>query len=108
MFLEFRIYLVIILVGIGLYFTQRLIVSYRQEKGNTDFESIKNNDGEFKRRKDDSDADFIDENGNHIYYERSLIEKALFHKRNPQIPYSELRSFKRLFRRTKKYNNQSN
>ena len=46
----------------------------------------------------DDDAAYRDENGRHSYYDRSLIEKDEFHKNNPEVPYSEIRSFKRLFR----------
>lgn len=46
----------------------------------------------------DDDSPFRDENGNHTYYERSIIEKDEFHRNNPEIPYSDIRSLRRLFR----------
>ena len=42
---------------------------------------------------------YVNEEGFHSYYERSLIEKSLFHKLHPKIPISTLRTFRRLFSR---------
>ena len=44
----------------------------------------------------DIDSQYLDEDGDHIYYERSLIEKKTFRKLFPDI--TDLRSFKQLFR----------
>lgn len=41
---------------------------------------------------------FLDSEGNHIYYERSIIEKNKFHKQNPNIKREELRTFSYLIR----------
>ncbi len=43
----------------------------------------------------DIDKMFYDEDGNHVYYERSLIEKLYFIRKYPQGP--PLRSMRRLF-----------
>ena len=45
----------------------------------------------------DMDSQYYDQNGDHIYYERSLIEKKHFKQKSPQI--TELRTIKGLFRR---------
>ena len=47
---------------------------------------------------EEDETHFIDEEGHHKYYERSLIEKNEFHRQNPNVPYSEIRSFRRLFK----------
>ena len=101
MFFEFRLYLVVLLIGAGLYLTYSIIMDHAREECRS--KSSGKKDGysgiELDRRSpDDSDAEFIDENGNHIYYERSLIEKKKFHQQNPDIPFSSLRTFRRLFR----------
>ncbi len=44
----------------------------------------------------DMDSQYLDEDGDHIYYDRSLIEKKLFRRRFPHI--TDIRSFSRLFR----------
>ena len=44
----------------------------------------------------DIDSQYLDEDGDHVYYERSLIEKKDFRRRNPHI--TNLRSFSRLLR----------
>ena len=53
---------------------------------------------ENKREKDEDYNDFLDEDGNHVYYDRSVIEKTKFHLSNPDIPENEIRSFKRLIK----------
>ena len=40
--------------------------------------------------------EFIDSNGDHVYYERAIIEKKLFKDLNPEVPPTSLRSFARL------------
>ena len=47
----------------------------------------------------DSEEEFLDENGNHIYYERSLIRKQRFIRKHPEIKPQDLRSFKRLLKK---------
>lgn len=42
----------------------------------------------------DLDSQYYDQNGDHIYYDRSLIEKKKFHQLYPHI---NLRSFSHLF-----------
>ncbi len=45
---------------------------------------------------DESDnAPFINEDGDHVYYDRGLIEKKKFQKRYPEI--KGVRTFRRLF-----------
>lgn len=44
----------------------------------------------------DIDSQYLDEDGDHVYYERSLIKKKVFRRRNPHI--TNLRSFSRLLR----------
>ena len=39
---------------------------------------------------------YHDDDGHHSYYERSLIEKTEFSRRNPSIPPHLLRTFRRL------------
>lgn len=39
---------------------------------------------------------FRDKNGNHIYYERSIIQKSEFLNSNPDVQEDEIRSFRRL------------
>ncbi|MDE6022149.1 MAG: hypothetical protein K2G13_01475 [Muribaculaceae bacterium] len=46
----------------------------------------------------DFDSQYIDENGDHIYYERSLIEKKDFLSRYPHRK-NNIRKFSRLFRK---------
>ena len=45
----------------------------------------------------EKETEFIDENGDHEYYERSIIEKKRFHKLHPEIPEHDLRTIHRLF-----------
>lgn len=40
---------------------------------------------------------FLDEDGDHSYYDRHLIEKKEFSRQHPEV--KNLRSFKRLFKR---------
>lgn len=49
------------------------------------------------RKGDDegSETSFINEDGDHAYYDRGLIEKKEFHKRHPEI--KDVRTFGRLF-----------
>ena len=46
---------------------------------------------------DDKDTDFLDEEGDHKYYDRSIIEKKNFSRRHPEISDDEVRSLRRLF-----------
>lgn len=50
-----------------------------------------------KNKQQDYDC-FLDKNGNHYYYERSLIEKKEFMDSNPQIPLEQVRSIKYLLK----------
>ena len=45
---------------------------------------------------DDTDRDFRDRNGDHLYYDQSIIEKKRFHRLHPK---EAARSFGRLFKR---------
>lgn len=54
--------------------------------------SLKNKD-----RKDIERDPFLDSEGNHKYYERSLIEKGRFFLSHPNIPKEKIRSFRSLF-----------
>lgn len=47
---------------------------------------------------EDPEEDFYDEDGNHIYYERSLIKKRKYAREHPEEE-GELRTFRRLFSR---------
>ena len=59
----------------------------------------------FWSRRGHDDEEFRDEKGRHVYYDRSIIEKDEFNRNNPQIPYSEIRSLRRLLRwRRSKHN----
>ena len=49
----------------------------------------------FKGMDGDIDSQYFDENGDHIYYDRSLIEKKLFRQNFPHI--KDVRSISRLF-----------
>ncbi len=49
-----------------------------------------------KRVEEDMDSQYYNADGDHIYYERSLIEKKLYQKHFPQI---SLRKFSSLFGR---------
>ena len=48
------------------------------------------------RRGEDFDSQYLDEDNDHVYYDRSIIEKKQFRKNNPDA--GELRTFKRLFK----------
>ena len=51
----------------------------------------------FERRKSlYDDDDYVDKEGYHKYYERSIIRKIRFFRKNPGIPENEVRSFRRL------------
>ncbi len=43
---------------------------------------------------DDSDRSFRDQNGDHVYYDQSIIEKKVFHRLHPK---EAARTFSRLF-----------
>ena len=45
----------------------------------------------------ESNDEFLDEEGRHIYYDRSRIEKEEFLQKNPEMSPKEVRSFQRLF-----------
>ena len=49
------------------------------------------------RRGEDLDSQYFDENGDHVYYDRSAIEKREFAKHHPDV--KDVRTFRRLFRR---------
>ncbi len=49
---------------------------------------------------EDPEADFYDDEGNHIYYERSLIKKRKYAREHPDEA-GGLRTFRRLFSRKK-------
>ena len=51
---------------------------------------------EFKGKKVDIDSQYVNKDGDHIYYERSLIEKKLLRQKFPHI--TNLRTLKSLFR----------
>lgn len=51
----------------------------------------------FAEKDSESDGEYRDEKGRHIYYDRSLIEKEEFRKQHPEISNKEIRSFRRLF-----------
>ena len=50
----------------------------------------------FKRHNDEEG--FVDENGLHEYYDRSLIEKKSFFRQNPNVSPDEIRSMRKLLR----------
>lgn len=53
----------------------------------------------FKRNPDQNDdSSYLDENGDHLYYERSIIEKKEFIKENPGAK-GKVRTFKALFKK---------
>lgn len=45
-----------------------------------------------------SHDEFLDFDGNHTYYERSIIEKTRFHLQNPEVPIEDIRSITELFK----------
>lgn len=48
------------------------------------------------RKGEDFDSQYLDEDNDHVYYDRSIIEKKQFRKNNPDA--GELRTFRRLFK----------
>lgn len=46
----------------------------------------------------DKNDPFVDSNGNHIYYERSIIEKSRFFRANPDVPRETVRTINRFFK----------
>lgn len=48
------------------------------------------------RKKKVSDEQYIDSNGDHMYYDRSSIEKCQFAENNPDV--KDVRTFRRLFK----------
>lgn len=47
---------------------------------------------------DPSHDDFLDDDGNHSYYERSLIRKEKFLRNNPDVKESDIRNWRKLLR----------
>lgn len=47
------------------------------------------------REEVDIDSQYLDEDGDHVYYERSLIEKKEFRRKHPDI--NNLRTIRSLF-----------
>lgn len=73
------IFLVFIIVILGILFLlAERIKRIRKSKGN------------------DIDAQYINEDGDHLYYDRGAIEKREFARRNPDV--KGVRTFGRLFR----------
>lgn len=70
------------LVLLGLCITIDLIVLTRRSSSRTD----KNRDC------------YLDSEGNHSYYERSIIEKSQFRSLNPNVPPQELRTIRRFLK----------
>lgn len=54
---------------------------------------------ERKNRLHEDESNFRNSDGDHRYYERSLIEKKDFMRQHPEIPDDDLRTLSRLFRR---------
>ncbi len=50
----------------------------------------------YRGASEDIDLQYYDSNGDHIYYERSLIEKKMFRKR---YPHAEIRKLSNMFKR---------
>lgn len=48
-------------------------------------------------RRDTSDNEYRNEEGDHLYYDESIIEKKRFHRRFPNVP--GIRTFSRLFKK---------
>ncbi len=44
---------------------------------------------------DDTDSSYRDQDGDHVYYDKSIIEKKVFHRLHPK---EAARTFSRLFR----------
>ncbi len=49
-----------------------------------------------ERKIDEIDKQYINEDGDHVYYDRRLIEKKKFAKAHPEV--KDVRSFRRLFK----------
>ncbi len=47
---------------------------------------------------DDPDRTYRDQNGDHVYYDQSIIEKKVFHRLHPK---EAARTFSRLFKKQK-------
>ncbi len=45
---------------------------------------------------DEADRDYRDQDGDHVYYDQSIIEKKLFHRLHPK---EAARTFSRLFKK---------
>lgn len=56
-----------------------------------------NNSRESKFFHDEEYESFVNSEGFHSYYERSLIEKSYFHHSHPNTPMETLRTFRRLW-----------
>ncbi|MDE6577234.1 MAG: hypothetical protein K2J82_01410 [Muribaculaceae bacterium] len=52
-------------------------------------------------RLNEIDRQYYDEDGNHLYYDRSIIEKEDFRRNNPEEE-KNIRTLRRLFRKEKK------
>lgn len=53
------------------------------------------------REKNDAiDRQYINEDGDHVYYDKGLIEKKNFAKHHPEV--NDVRSFRRLFKEIRK------
>ena len=76
-----RILICLIIVGAGILITIKL--SRRAYKS--------------RQESDPEHSYYHDEDGNHSYYERSIIEKKEFARRNPSVSPQILRTFRRLF-----------
>lgn len=72
-----QIFIIFLLIIIGLAAVIGIAVSLRGRKEVGDF-----------------DKQYLDEDGNHIYYDRSLREKREFNRRNPE---ESPRTLRRLF-----------
>lgn len=79
---EFRIFLSLLLLLLCLIATNELINYYTSNRGNDEV----------------GKEDLYDENGNHIYYDRSIIKKNKFIRENPSVSPQYLRSFRRLIK----------
>lgn len=73
------ILLIIILIMLAVILAIALAVSL---KGNSEI--------------DESDSTYRDQNGDHIYYDKSIIEKKKFHRLHPK---EAVRTFSRLFKK---------
>ena len=87
----FIIFLVIILVLAAIV---GAAVAFRSRRGSGQYMAGRSN--EEGTDEDDIDSQYYDEAGNHIYYDRSSIEKAEFIRRHPD---EKPRSLRRLFSR---------